>query len=377
MQFAVVITTVGVPEILIDYANNARTYGHHHNVHFLVVADKKTPEEAYQPIKRLKQEGFDVHLFTIEQQEKWLQDKPDLAAMIPYNSDNRRNLGYLLAVERGAEVIVSLDDDNFCDEISEDYFQAHACVGKFHETLTTVTNPVKWFNPCVMLSFEPDRPLYARGFPYKYRWKDNPLIYGTRSGRVMINEGLWIEAPDVDAITRLNAPVRSTGLAITQQLTVERGTLCPINSQNTAFHREILPCYYFVVMGYSDQGFILDRFGDIWSGLFAKVVLDAMGDYVTFGKPITIHRRNTHNLFMDLKHEFLGICMCDDMADFLNDLDLQEPSSYIDAYTRLAQQLIRDFPGLERPEQAALKAYLHKVHHNMLTWLKYCEIAMA
>ena len=44
----------------------------------------------------------------------------------------------------------------------------------------------------------------------------------------------------------------------------------PINTQNTAIHRDVIVSYYFVRMGYPLGGMAIDRFGDIVSGYFSQ-----------------------------------------------------------------------------------------------------------
>lgn len=370
-RICVVVTTVNVPRLLLDYAENARAHGHREEVGFIVVADLKTPPEARSIIDELTSAGFSALLFTIEAQKDWLRSYPDLAEMIPYNSDNRRNLGFLLAAERDAEIIVSLDDDNFFE--AGDFFGEHAIVGTIQE-LAQVGAAGGWFNPCDLLQFELKRRVYARGYPYSRRWRDRPLTYGHTRGRVVLNAGLWLGDPDVDAVTRLNEPICSVSLR-SGPMAVERGNLCPLSTQNTAFHRDILPCYYFILMGAQSSGLVLDRYGDVWSGFFAKKVIDVAGDLVTIGPPVTRHRRNAHNLFTDLQQELLGMALSDIMADFLESIELSS-RSYSDAYVELAegvQACLAKAPELDD----GLRRYFLNTSLRMRIWVEVCARVMA
>ena len=61
--------------------------------------------------------------------------------------------------------------------------------------------------------------------------------------------GLWLGDPDIDAVTRLALPVRSLGLKSNQQVMLGKNCYMPINTQNTAVHRDAMPAFYFVLQG--------------------------------------------------------------------------------------------------------------------------------
>ena len=120
---------------------------------------------------------------------------------------------------------------------------------------------------------------------------------------------------------------------------LSKRTRCPINTQNTALSREAMAAYYYIRMGVPLGGMRLDRFGDIFSGYFVQICSSAVGDRIRIGSPIAEHRRNVHNLLVDLYNELAGIMILEDMADFL--INIQLPSdSYINAYRKLASKLI-------------------------------------
>ena len=70
------------------------------NIPFIVIGDKSSPSE------------FDIDgcdFYSIERQEKL---SFELANSLPYKHYSRKNLGYLLAISKGAETIIETDDDN-------------------------------------------------------------------------------------------------------------------------------------------------------------------------------------------------------------------------------------------------------------------------
>jgi hypothetical protein len=361
------MTTVNIPTLLEGYADNFEQYGHRQEVSFIVIGDLKTPHSSVRAlIDNIAARGFDAQYYDVEQQERWLERFPDLRRIVPYNTDCRRSIGYLMAVEQGAEVIVLIDDDNFVTD--GDYLAGHAIVGKTIE-MDAVASSNGWFNVCSMMRTEPERVIYPRGYPYSKRWNDGQITKFKDRGRVVLNAGLWLGDPDVDAVTRLNEPVTTVEL-LTKRLMLAPGTYSPINTQNTAFHRDMLPCYYYVLTGGEFKDLGIDRYGDIWSGLFAKKVVDHMGDRVTFGLPLTDHRRNWHDLFKDLQQELRGMIFTESLVQYLDDITLSA-DSYAEAYVQLAEKLHDRVVWEDRIDEK-LRNYFSRLLEAMRIWVDSC-----
>jgi hypothetical protein len=113
---------------------------------------------------------------------------------------------------------------------------------------------------------------------------------------------MWLDDPDFDAMTWLNKPVAATTFKGSAVLALD--TWCPINSQNTAVHRDLMPAYYFVRMVPPN-----DRFGDIFQGYFALKVAKHMGWTARFGSPVVNHRRNSHVYLKDVQKEIEPILL--------------------------------------------------------------------
>lgn len=274
----------------------------------------------------------------------------------------------MIAAQHGAQVIISIDDDNYVTK--DDFYAHHSIVGNFRR-IKTVHSADGWFNPCSLLRFSEnwERMIYPRGFPFSKRWKSSKMKFSVESGRIVLNLGLWTKVPDVDAVTHLNGPITSLGLkANTDRLMLAPRIFSPINTQNTAFHRSVLPCYYYVVMGLKIDGLVLDRYGDIWSGYFAKKVIDAVGDRVCIGKPLTNHRRNIHDLFKDLRAELMGMILTEKIVNFLEGCDLNN-NTYKDAYLELADRL----STAQIDDRIIVKRYMKKISNAMRIWVESCE----
>jgi hypothetical protein len=365
---ALVVTTIRIPSLLVEYAKNFKRY-EHQGVYFIIVGDLKTPEQEVHKVARaLEKEGYEAYFLDKHSQKEWLKQFPKLDEIIPYNSDNRRNIGFLFAVEKGCDLIISIDDDNYVTE--EDYLLSHSVVGKELE-LPCVSSENGWFNPCSLLEVDPPRVIYSRGYPYIKRFKEEKITYRREHGRIVLNMGLWLGHPDVDAITNLNGLVKVVKMKDSvDRIMLAPGTYSPINTQNTCFHKRMLPCYYYIVMGANIKGLTLDRYGDIWSGLFAKKCADSVGDRFSIGEPLTYHDRNPHNLFKDLMNELWGIIITDKLVQELKKIDLSS-KNYFDCYLELADELEKVKLSLSN-EHSIIK-YFEKLTQNMRIWVKTCE----
>src|SRR5437870_5691904 len=93
----IVFTTIFDPILLDAYFENFERFGHLDQVDVIVVPDRKTPAGAYSRCAEISKKGLRTKCPAIEEQEGFLKSiglRPDT---IPYDSDNRRNVGYLMA----------------------------------------------------------------------------------------------------------------------------------------------------------------------------------------------------------------------------------------------------------------------------------------
>src|SRR5271169_3198294 len=127
MKTTIVTTTINVPRALEKYAENARFYGHE-QVNFVVVGDKKTPAETRAFCDGINAKHYPCEYLDIEDQREYLERYPDLWRHLPFNSIQRRNVGLLKAWEDGADVVITIDDDNWM--LNHDFVRLHASVGQ-------------------------------------------------------------------------------------------------------------------------------------------------------------------------------------------------------------------------------------------------------
>jgi hypothetical protein len=368
----IVVTTIFEPNWLQGYLDNLHAHGRSEDVTLRIICDRKTPASVYAAAAAARRRGFDVDCPTLDEQEAYLRKLGLAEDFIPWNTDNRRNIGFLRAWQSGAEVLISIDDDNYCRSDS-DFVGCHHAVGCPVAGQATVAGGAPWYNICEMLGLQVNAAVYARGYPYAARSAQQQATANADttnlSGRtVAINAGLWLDDPDVDALTRLaRAPRASTAAPDPVLLAPE--TWSPVNTQNTALMRAAIPAYYYVRMGFPLQGLRIDRFGDILSGYFVQKCAKHLGHVVRLGSPTAEHRRTPHNLFKDLYHELAGVVLIEELAPWLQALRLSG-TDYVEAYASLADALSTEasrFRGFVWDEGG--REFLLETAACMRTWL--------
>lgn len=305
MKTTVVTTTIFVPKFLEGYAKSAKDHGE--AVDFVVVGDVKSPIETAEFCRGIK----NCLYMDLPFQENYLGRFPELDEHMPMNSISRRNIGHLYAYENGSDVLILLDDDNFAID-GVNHIGAHRVVGT-RWCGPRVGSTTGWLNVCNALQEKHGVQFYPRGFPPAQRWKEGSYTgYSSEEpvGTVAVNGGLWINDPDIDAITRLERHLITTGLKYGEtSFALEPGTWCPWNCQNTAISREALPSYFLSPY--------VGRHLDIWASYITSRVAEHMGQLVTFGEPLAYHERTPHNLYKDLAEEVPWIKETDHFVEVL------------------------------------------------------------
>src|SRR5205807_10425990 len=110
------------------------------------IIDRKTPASVSVACADAARRGFRVQCPTLDEQETFLAKFPSMKGRIPYDSDNRRNVGFLMALERGAELLISIDDDNYCLDDS-DFAGEHLAAGETIDLAATESSD-GWIHLC-------------------------------------------------------------------------------------------------------------------------------------------------------------------------------------------------------------------------------------
>lgn len=354
MKTTIVTTTIYVPTFLKAYAENIKLYGHRY-VNFIVIGDRKTPATAVQFCEGLE----NCEYWDLNQQNAWLHDNglDALANHLPENSIARRNIGHLIAYTRGSDRIIMLDDDNLAT--TQDVIKHHGVVGQRAFRMSYGSSS-GWFNVCSALKEKHGVEFYARGYPPSQRWKDDLITTETGSFQdesngmyrtVAVNGGLWLNDPDIDALTRLERHLIVTGTNenMPRSFSLSPGTWSPWNCQNTAVSRGALASYF--LSPYTG------RHLDIWASYITTRIAEAQGEVISFGTPLAYHDRSPHNLYKDLEQELPWIQATDEFCDTLRSIDVPS-TGYLDG-------LAATIEGLKEKWQHPVK---DKYLEGLSTW---------
>lgn len=366
---AIVATTIFDPAFLDGYRANLEASNRMNETTLFIIPDRKTPLSVATAAKSARDGGFNVQCPTLEDQEAFLNRLDVPSGFIPYDSDNRRNIGFLMALDAGCDVLISIDDDNFC-LAGRDFVGEHHVVGRSSAD-PIVQSSDSWFNICSLLAGWSGSPIFPRGFPYNAQHKPRSTMYVQQSHPIPVamNAGLWLDEPDVDAATRL---CRSPKIHefIGPSIVLGPDVWSPINTQNTAMTREFALVYYYIRMGFPLRGLNIDRFGDILSGYLTQKVIKHCGQGIRVGAPILDHRRTPHNLFKDLYHELAGMVLIEEFIPWLIELKL-DGSSSTDVYAALADAIAaasKNFKGFIWDDGG--RDFLLEMSRLMTTWLR-------
>ncbi len=148
------------------------------------------------------------------------------------------------------------------------------------------------------------------------------------SVNVGVVAGLITGDPDINASERLEIRpnVKSydddimSGIAINPKY-----TWGPINSQNSAYRRELAP-----LMALCPS---IGRYDDIFAGWVAQRVMGEHGYHVLYGPPVTHQDRNPHDLLTDLEQEIWGMRNTEAFCAFLESVPLKGMSIIEDMET--------------------------------------------
>jgi len=244
-----------------------------------------------------------------------------------------RSYGFWKAYQKGADIIVTLDDD--CYPVDKNFI-------KQHQNNLQSFAPEGWF-----ATFPHPKHMFTRGFPYANR---NKL-------KVVVSHGLWSNKIDMDAKTQLQiGDVNIAPYPAIRQF-VPGGHYFPMSTMNLAFTREAVPLMYLPLMGRdpADTPWGYDRFDDIWAGVFAKKILDHLGLAVVNGSPFVEHRKAS-DAHKNLIKERTGMKINETLWKAVERVALTK-NSPVACYREFSQKIV--FPK---------KVYFSKLRVAMTAW---------
>ena len=322
----IVITTIFPP------TNAVKKFAKLRARHLVVVGDRKTPKDWRQA---------NATFLSASQQPRM---PFRLLAALPWNHYCRKMAGYLHAMGNGAQVIIDTDDDN-------EPYQDWSFPPFEGRQLTTPAN-LGFVN--LYRSFTP-RHIWPRGFPLERIQDPKAILAESRlraaASRVGVWQGLADGDPDVDAIYRVtcNLPCCFQKRA---PIVLDSGTLCPFNSQNTAFRREVFPLLYLPVTA-------TFRFTDILRGLVAQPVLWAGGYRLGFSRATVVQKRNPHNYLKDFESEIPCYLWSQRVVDVVR--GVMDPNAGVSGNLWNAYEALRREDMVQDSELPSLSAWLEDV----------------
>ncbi len=256
-------------------------------------------------------------------------------SVIPERCHAETSFGFLLAIEDTPDIVIELDDDVFPVD-NHDLINMH--IENLSETNAEyVESESGWYNTLDALSLVKETShLYPRGHPYTKETRIDDYQYSETKSKSVVNMGHWIGNLDFDAPTLLyNGGLDGRYIVEGMDLAKERvivapGVLFAVCSMNTSFVPEVIPGFYQLYMNYNG----IDRFDDIWSGLFVKKCADTLGDSISIGKPLGYHNKRPRSVFKDLRSELEGIVMNEHLWTILSSIDVHG-SDYTSCYSSL------------------------------------------
>lgn len=264
---AIVITTINPPSEGIKKFSQLKDW------ELIIVGDNKTP---------LSWEYKGCHFLGVDDQ---ISMAYATLQNLPFNHYCRKMIGYLHAMANGAEIIYDTDDDN----IPYDNWYHPA----FESSFKVTNEDIGFVN--IYQNFTKHK-IWPRGFPLELvidSFKD--VKTQERQCSVGVWQGLANIEPDVDAVYRLtiNIPVE---FDVKEPLVLNTGAICPFNSQNTFFRKELFALLYL-------PAFVSFRFTDILRGFVAQSIMWSQNYLLGFFEATVFQERNPHDFLQDFKQE--------------------------------------------------------------------------
>ena len=277
----------------------------------VIVADEKGMKE--YNTGWTEGEGNNAVVYLTPDEQKAM--KIPFVDLLPWNHFGRKNVGFVYAIQHGAEVIWDFDDHNLlkfwvsgaapsgAPSLDASIPNRQSCINNHMEVLLPKGHSWPTYNPFPKLG-APSLPSWPRGLPL-----DDikvPRSFNTTLQSVSIDcstigvlQSLADYQPDVDAIFQFTQPYPFwfTRSKETRPLIVPTGVITPYNAQATlhfssSFFGLLLPVT------------VSSRVSDIWRSYFAQHLFWDVGIKVGFAaRPLVVKDRNILSYTKDMSEE--------------------------------------------------------------------------
>ena len=247
----------------------------------VIVADHKTPIKEY-----MKMESKSFHFLSVEKQEA--MNTMAIAHEIPWNHYGRKNIGYLYAIQQGANVVFDFDDDN---ELTSNIPSSTS----IERSLWLIAGNTQVFNPYPTF-VHLDDVAWPRGFPLTQiqntsTWRVPSRV--TNKVNLGVIQSLANDDPDMDAIWRLTRKLPLT-FSEGKRIAIAPGTYSSYNAQATLHY-----ALWALLLPVSVHG----RVSDIWRSYIMQRLMHDVGQVIGFVSPFVQHVRTAHNYHGDYMSE--------------------------------------------------------------------------
>jgi hypothetical protein len=266
------------------------------------------------------------------------------SAECPQRHYARKNIGYLLAIQNGVEIIVETDDDN----APRESFWSH----RVRKQVVPGVQDTGWVNGYAYFS---DLRIWPRGLPLDAVQSSVPA-FDELSHKLFdcpIQQGLADDNPDVDAIYRLVLPL-PVQFRSDRRIAFAAGSWCPFNSQNTTWWADAFPLLYL-------PAYCSFRMTDIWRSFVAQRIAWANDWSVLFTEPTVWQERNDHNLLRDFEDEIPGYLHNRRIGEILEELTLASGVSRIPDNLRICYEALIRLGIIKAEESKLLDAWLDDI----------------
>jgi len=260
----------------------------------IVIGDLKTPHDSYIDLENV------IYLSPDDQKKRY----PALSQFIGWSTIQRRNVGFLVAVEMGADIISTVDDDN----IPLDNWGRDIWLGCTVRDVASYSTNQMCFDPISVTNYP---HLWHRGFPVQLLTKRQYTLEYEKA-EFDIQSNFWNGDPDVDAICRIKYKPDCEFNEEVFPFTTS-ASFSPFNSQNTILTRKAIKDYFV----FPQTG----RMDDIWASYY----MEALGYRVIYGVPTVKQDRNDHDLMVDFVKEtngyYLNLELLQDLSISVNNIE--------------------------------------------------------
>ncbi len=326
MKTALITTTVNVPTVLQLYRKLDP------DVRFFVA------------LERGKYDALPEFVESIPNAAWCVEGNYSCSGLIGWNTIARRNIALLEALKWGADVIVSIDDDNIPLPF---FFWNYQVLFQDNFLFDGIKVSAKWFNSSM-------GHVVQRGYPQHTGPYESRCVPVT-DAKIGVAQGIILGDPDTSAIDRISQHPevhQVSELLRAGIVTDPRETYAPLNSQNICFIRELAPCF-LMVPSYG-------RYDDIYASLVAQRIMRERALFVHYGQPFVWQSRNQHDPLKDLRAEQWG---AEHIIEF---------ASWLDGF--LGQH---DVIGMLKVMATNLPEFIPSGTQELwLAWLSDCEAVM-